>query len=171
MPTRRTIPSHASPIGPLTLVADFDGEGNAAITAILFKPPTATVTDERDDALDAVLDQGERELGEYFRGERTEFTVAIHQPATDFQKSVWDHLLTIRFGETTTYGDIARFLGNPNASRAVGLANGSNRIPIIVPCHRVLNSKHEPHGYAGGLDRKRALLDLERASAPLFAGA
>jgi len=119
--------------------------------------------------LNAVLDHAERELGEYFRGERTEFTVPIRQPATEFQRSVWDHLLTIPFGETTTYGDIAKVLGNPNASRAVGLANGSNRIPIIVPCHRVLNSKHEPHGYAGGLDRTRARLDLERASAPLFA--
>jgi methylated-DNA-[protein]-cysteine S-methyltransferase len=167
----RTIPSHASPIGPLTLVADHDDDGNAALTAILFEPPSETVTGARDDALDAVLEQGERELGEYFRGERTEFTVPIHQPATEFQRSVWDHLLTIPFGETTTYGDIAKVLGNPNASRAVGLANGSNRIPIIVPCHRVLNSKHEPHGYAGGLDRKRALLDLERASAPLFADA
>lgn len=111
----------------------------------------------------AHLDQLAQELDEYFRGVRTAFSVALHTPGTHWQTRVWDALRTIPFGETTTYGELAKRLGTPGGARAVGLANGSNRVSIVVPCHRVIASDGTLHGYGGGLDRKRALLDHEHA--------
>jgi len=102
------------------------------------------------------------ELDEYFAGGRREFTVRLDLRGTDFQKRCWQALLEIPYGQTRSYADVARAVGRPTAFRAVGLANGSNPIPIIVPCHRVVGSNGSLTGYGGGLDIKQKLLDLER---------
>jgi methylated-DNA-[protein]-cysteine S-methyltransferase len=114
---------------------------------------------ERDDTAfsDAV-----EQLEAYFAGERREFDVELDPVGTDFQRRVWDALLTIPYGETRSYGYIAEQIGAPGASRAVGLANGRNPIGIIVPCHRVIGANGSLTGYGGGLERKQLLLDLER---------
>jgi methylated-DNA-[protein]-cysteine S-methyltransferase len=102
------------------------------------------------------------QLAAYFTGELTEFDVPLALHGTPFQERVWTALQGIPYGETTTYGDLAAELGNPTASRAVGLANGRNPVGVIVPCHRVVGSTGSLTGYGGGLDRKRYLLDFER---------
>ena len=103
------------------------------------------------------------QLGEYFAGTRTQFDLPLDPSGTDFQRRVWDELRGIGYGETASYGEIARRLGLTNAaSRAVGLANGRNPLPIVVPCHRVIGANRTLTGYAGGIERKRLLLDLER---------
>lgn len=112
---------------------------------------------------DPLLDRAEAQLTEYFAGEREEFDLPLANDGTEFQKKVWAELRRIPYGETASYGDIARRLGyEPGISRAVGAANGANPIPIVVPCHRVIGANGSLTGYAGGLDRKKTLLDLER---------
>lgn len=112
---------------------------------------------------DPLLDRVEQQLGQYFAGERTSFDLPLANDGTEFQQKVWAELLRIPYGETASYGDIARRLGyEPGISRAVGAANGANPIPIVVPCHRVIGSDGSLTGYAGGIERKRTLLDLER---------
>jgi methylated-DNA-[protein]-cysteine S-methyltransferase len=112
---------------------------------------------------DPVLDEAERQLGEYFDGKRTEFDLPLASEGSEFQKKVWAELRRIPYGETATYGDIARRLGyEPVISRAVGVANASNPLPIVVPCHRVIGSDGKLTGYAGGIERKRVLLELEQ---------
>jgi methylated-DNA-[protein]-cysteine S-methyltransferase len=103
------------------------------------------------------------QLQAYFAGDRTEFDLALDLVGTEFQRRVWAALLTIPYGQTRSYGEIARQIGSPTAFRAVGLANGHNPIGIIVPCHRVIGSNGSLTGYGGGLDRKRALLALEKS--------
>jgi methylated-DNA-[protein]-cysteine S-methyltransferase len=118
-----------------------------------------------DDAFRDVVEQVEA----YFAGERTKFDVELDMVGTAFQRRVWAALLTIPYGETRSYGEIARQIGSPGAFRAVGLANGHNPIGIIVPCHRVIGSNGSLTGYGGGLDRKRPLLELEKKrSAPVL---
>ncbi len=107
------------------------------------------------------LDQLESELAAYFAGDLREFTVPLHTPGTPWQQRVWDALLDIPFGETTSYGSLAAKLGNPGGARAVGAANGQNRVAILIPCHRVIEAGGGLRGYAGGLDNKRRLLDHE----------
>ena len=110
-----------------------------------------------------VLDEAERQLSEYFDGKRTEFDLPLASEGSEFQKKVWAELRRIPYGETARYGDIARRLGyEPVISRAVGVANASNPLPIVVPCHRVIGSDGKLTGYAGGVDRKQALLELEQ---------
>jgi AraC family transcriptional regulator of adaptative response/methylated-DNA-[protein]-cysteine methyltransferase len=109
-----------------------------------------------------VLEQLRRELGEYFRGTRKLFSVPLESPGSDFQRRVWRELQRIPFGRTLSYEELARRVGSPGAQRAVGTANGRNRIAIVIPCHRVVNKDGELGGYGGGLWRKHALLDLER---------
>ncbi len=104
-----------------------------------------------------------RELDEYFAGRRRAFDLVLAPAGTPFQLAVWEELRRIPFGGTTTYGELARRVGRPTAARAVGAAVGRNPISIIVPCHRVVGSDGALTGFAGGLDRKRALLALERA--------
>ncbi len=110
-----------------------------------------------------VLDKTEKQLKEYFAGSRTTFDLPLEPSGTDFQLSVWELLRKIPYGVTTSYGELARRLGEPKASRAVGAANGANPIPIIVPCHRVVGSKGELTGFGGGIERKRWLLEHEGA--------
>jgi len=114
--------------------------------------------------LQAVTD----ELAAYFRAERKHFSLPLVTPGTPFQTRVWDALNTIPYGQTRSYSDIARQIGQPEAVRAVGAANGANRIAIIIPCHRVIEANGKLRGYGGGLERKRFLLDLEQGSEGLL---
>ena len=115
-----------------------------------------------DDQHSVVLET-ERQLQQYFEGQRKSFSVPLDMRGTRFQKDVWEALLAIPFGETRTYGQLAAQLGNPHATRAVGAANGRNSVAIIAPCHRVIGSTGKLTGFAGGLQAKSYLLDLERA--------
>lgn len=150
----------ASPIGRLRLIAD-----NDELVGIWFEHGRdARKGDpnllERDSP---VLDRARGQLEEYFRGERRDFDLPLAPRGTEFQRRVWQRLRAIEYGVTTTYGALAHDLGNPNASRAVGLANGSNPIPIVIPCHRVIGANGALTGFGGGLPIKSALLELERA--------
>jgi AraC family transcriptional regulator of adaptative response/methylated-DNA-[protein]-cysteine methyltransferase len=111
------------------------------------------------------LDHVQSEIQEYFSGKRKKFTVPLHTPGTEFQKSVWRSLMDIPYGETRSYAQQAALLGKPTAIRAVGSANGHNRISIIIPCHRVIGSDGNLTGYGGGLHRKKWLLDFEKTNA------
>jgi methylated-DNA-[protein]-cysteine S-methyltransferase len=148
--------------------------GVAAITRAI--EDTGHALDVREDcdlASCPALHAASTQMNAYFAGERAAFDLDLFLPGTEFQRRVWDALLRIPCGEVCSYGDIARGIGAPGASRAVGLSNGANRIAIVVPCHRVLDSAGRLHGYGGGLERKRWLLDHERSMAgdTLFAGA
>ena len=147
-----------SPIGPLTLMAR-DGHLTHLVMedqAHAVAPPPGSQRD--DDVFAEVATQ----LDEYFAGERTTFDVPMTLEGTDFQRRVWAQLCSIPYGETISYGELARRVGNPKASRAVGLANGRNPVAVIVPCHRVIAADGSLGGYGGGLDRKVHLLGLEQ---------
>ncbi len=151
-----------SPVGELTLVAD--DRGLAAILWENDKPDRVRLGTPTEKADHPVLLETERQLAQYFAGTRRTFDVLLSFAGTDFQKRVWAALLAIPFGETRSYGEIADQLGAPGASRAVGAANGRNPISIIAPCHRVVGSTGKLTGFAGGLEAKAFLLDLERAA-------
>jgi len=146
-----------SPVGPLLLTTN-----GTSLTRLLFDvQPDPTWSTEPS----PVLDEAVRQLGEYFAGERTDFDLPLEPAGTPFQLRVWETLRDIPYAETINYGQLANRIGNPNASRAVGLANGRNPISIVVPCHRVIGANGSLTGYGGGLDRKRTLLELERRTA------
>ncbi len=109
------------------------------------------------------LQQAEKEIQEYFQGERKSFSVNLDLKGSSFQKQVWNELLKIPFGETRSYKEIASSIRNPKAARAVGSANGKNPLSIIIPCHRVISSDGSMGGYAGGLEKKSILLELEKS--------
>lgn len=111
---------------------------------------------------DELLDRAIEEVDEYFAGKRTDFSIPLAAEGTPFQREVWSALRAIPFGETRSYSDVARAIGKPRAVRAVGAANGKNPLGIVVPCHRVIGADGSLTGYAGGMDRKRFLLALER---------
>ena len=112
-----------------------------------------------------ILNQCTEELIEYFNGKRLNFTIPVHQKGTDFQSRVWSELLNIRYGRTISYMDLAKRLGDPNCIRAAASSNGKNQVCIVVPCHRVIGTNQSLTGYAGGLWRKKWLLDLENKTA------
>ena len=113
---------------------------------------------------DGLIDAVRAQLDAYFAGALREFSFPLDTPGTEFQRRVWQALLEIPFGETRSYGQLAASLGMPGGARAVGMANGANRIAIVIPCHRVIESTGALRGYGGGLDRKKFLLDLERGT-------
>jgi methylated-DNA-[protein]-cysteine S-methyltransferase len=154
-----------SPVGALTLVGS--GDGLAAILWENDSPRRVPLSITGEDAGHPVLCATERQLAEYFAGARRAFDLPLDFAGTDFQQSVWRALLTIPFGETRTYAQIARQIGRPDAVRAVGAANGKNPISIVAPCHRVIGSNGELTGFAGGLDAKAYLLRLEGAQPKL----
>ncbi|GAB2888669.1 methylated-DNA--[protein]-cysteine S-methyltransferase [Streptomyces deserti] len=156
-----------SPYGPLTLVADDGALCGLYMRAQRHRPPEETFG-VRDDTPFA---ETEEQLRAYFADELKEFTVELRLTGTPFQRAVWEQLRSIPYGETRTYGELADALGNPGASRAVGLANGRNPVGIIVPCHRVVGADGSLTGYGGGLDRKRRLLDFERGAVPALPAA
>jgi methylated-DNA-[protein]-cysteine S-methyltransferase len=154
---------HPSPVGPLTLVSA-DGQLIGCYFANTeFAQQQRAKQRNAPSATDAVLTLARRELNEYFAGSLTKFSVPIALHGTDFQCQVWRALRSIPFGETASYGEIAKRLGRPKAVRAVGGANGQNPICIFVPCHRVIGASGALTGFGGGLERKRYLLALERA--------
>ncbi len=153
-----------SPIGELLLAGDKD-----ALTMIGF--PKGSM--RRDPEPDWIFNEkpfadAMRQLDEYFAGERRDFDLPLRLDGTEFQLLVLDDLQKIPYGETTSYGDIAKRIGRPKASRAVGAANGRNPIPIVVPCHRVIGSHGDLTGFGGGLDTKEALLRLEAENTSLL---
>lgn len=146
-----------TPVGELLL------SGNAEILQLIAFPTGSRVVPvrphwRRDDAL---YPETKTQFTEYFAGERTRFTFPMQMVGTDFQKSVWHALRTIPHGATTTYGGLAKRIGRPKASRAVGAANGANPLSIVVPCHRVVGSTGALTGFGGGLEVKKYLLSLE----------
>ncbi|TDK96074.1 methylated-DNA--[protein]-cysteine S-methyltransferase [Mycobacterium paragordonae] len=158
MITYRTIDS---PIGPLTLAGRDGVLTNLRMVDQTYEPSRADWTPD-----DAGFPEAVRQLDAYFAGELCDFDVQLDLRGTEFQRRVWKALLTIPYGETRSYGEIAGQIGAPGAARAVGLANGHNPIAIIVPCHRVIGAAGKLTGYGGGLDRKQTLLTLEKRRAP-----
>ncbi len=158
-----------SPVGELKLVAN--GNRLAAILWENDKPNRVRLPDMIEANDQPVLIETERQLHEYFAGERNQFELALDFQGTDFQKKVWAALLTIPFGETRSYSDIAAQIGNINAVRAVGAANGRNPISIVAPCHRVIGASGDLTGFAGGLATKMFLLSLEAGQTSLEAAA
>jgi methylated-DNA-[protein]-cysteine S-methyltransferase len=150
----------SSPIGDLRLV-----ENAGALTAIEFTPfrdGTGRPIGDRDDS-HPVLVEAMAQLTAYFARDRKEFDLPLAPAGTDFQRLVWDALRGIGYGDTASYGEIAHRIGKSNAaSRAVGVANSQNPIPIVIPCHRVIGADGTLTGYAGGLERKQTLLELEQ---------
>jgi methylated-DNA-[protein]-cysteine S-methyltransferase len=152
-----------SPVGALKLIASSDG-----LAAILWendRPGRVRLDVVAEDANHPVLVETERQLAEYFAGRRKIFDLALDPAGTEFQTKVWRALLTIPFGETRSYAQIARQIGHPTAVRAVGAANGRNPISIVTPCHRVIGSSGALTGFAGGLATKEHLLRMEGAGA------
>jgi methylated-DNA-[protein]-cysteine S-methyltransferase len=149
-----------SPVGTLKLIASHDG-----LVAILWQndnPQRVRLQAMAADREHPILLEAERQLGEYFAGERKVFSLPLDARGTLFQKDVWEALRAIPFGKTRSYGELAKGLGRPLASRAVGAANGRNPLSIVVPCHRVIGSTGKLTGFAGGLEAKSFLLNLER---------
>ena len=152
---------YESPLGQILLTAS-----ESALTGLHFvgeKYYPSIPPAWRYDANSSVIKSTMTQLDEYFAGKRQAFDIALAPEGTEFQRLVWDRLTTVRFGETATYGELARRIGNANAVRAVGAANGRNPISIVIPCHRVIGADGSLTGYAGGLARKQALLRLESA--------
>jgi methylated-DNA-[protein]-cysteine S-methyltransferase len=153
----------ASPVGELKLIASDKG-----LAAVLWEndlpdrvPISAAIANNHP-----LLCEAERQLQEYFAQTRTSFSIELDFMGTPFQKKIWQALLTIPFGETRTYGQIARQIGDPKAVRAVGGAANKNPVSIIAPCHRVIGASGKLVGFAGGLDKKTILLQLENAVQP-----
>lgn len=141
-------------LGPMRFVA----RGDALVSLWFVDGPNGGDGDE-------LLDRAIEEVDEYFAGKRTEFSIPLTAEGTPFQREVWSALRAIPFGETRSYADVAAAIGKPPAVRAVGAANGRNPLGIVVPCHRVIGADGSLTGYAGGMSRKRFLLDLERRRA------
>lgn len=156
-----------SPLGPV-LIAGQDG----AVTGLWFEDQRYAPTPERLGPRvlpgeDPLLDEAARQLTDYLAGKRQEFDLPLAPVGTPRQRAVWDALLRIPHGEVTTYGALAREVGSPRAAQSVGQAVGHNPISIVIPCHRVLGANGSMTGYAGGLERKRALLTLEGYRGPV----
>ena len=149
---------HACPFGTLHLYASED-----SLNALLFKPWVKLNDGQLSHQSNRIIEQTIMQLDEYFMGQRQTFSITINSQGTDFQQKVWRTLQKIPFGETWNYGQLAIAIGNKNASRAVGAANGKNPISIIVPCHRVIGANGTLTGYAGGLKAKDWLLRHEGA--------
>ena len=150
----------ASPVGLLKLVAN-----EQALVAVLWEkenPKRVRLAELLEEAQHPVLLETARQLNEYFAGQRRQFDLPLDFEGTDFQQKVWQALLSIPFGETRSYKQIAEQIGNPKAVRAVGAANGKNPISIIAPCHRVIGASGKLVGFAGGLENKDILLKIER---------
>lgn len=166
MPMTHVSKTVRSPVGVLTLIAS--GDGLAAILWENDRPGRVRLDVVAEDPKHPILVATERQLAEYFAGRRKGFDLRLDFAGTEFQKKVWRALLTIPFGETRSYAQIAKQIGHPKAVRAVGAANGRNPISIVAPCHRVIGSSGALTGFAGGLGVKAQLLRLEGADATLL---
>jgi methylated-DNA-[protein]-cysteine S-methyltransferase len=170
MTKRLVSTSMASPVGTLTLVASH--EGLAAVLWENERPGRVPLSPVHrlgeggmagEERAHPVLVEAERQLSEYFAGERTQFALPLDVAGTPFQRQVWEALRSIPYGETRSYSEIAAQIGSPRAVRAVGAANGRNPLSIVAPCHRVIGSSGQLTGFAGGLEVKARLLAFERA--------
>lgn len=150
---------HKTPIGTLLLASDGEYLQLLGFPSGAMKRRHDSSWEEDDEPLKAVIKQ----LDEYFDGARENFDLPLRPKGTEFQRRVWQVLQQIPYGETWSYGELAKYIGNPNASRAVGAANGINPIPVIIPCHRVIGSNGKLTGFGGGLEVKAFLLNLESA--------
>lgn len=150
-----------SPIGDLLLAGTEDG------LCLISFPEGRMRTEPKDDWIEdeRPFKEARRQLTDYFDGKRKAFDLRLRPSGTTFQMSVLDELRNIPYGTTASYGEIARRIGRPSAARAVGAANGRNPLPIVIPCHRVVGSKGDLTGFGGGIETKKALLDLERSHA------
>ncbi|MCG6954291.1 MAG: methylated-DNA--[protein]-cysteine S-methyltransferase [Betaproteobacteria bacterium] len=165
----RSYDTYDSPQGRMLLVADDDG-----LSGVYFEKQKHFGGREknwRHDPHHPVLARAKRELAEFFAGKRRRFDLPLAPSGTPFQKAVWKAISTIGYGETISYGELARRAGVPGSARAAGAATGRNPIGIIVPCHRVVGANGSLTGYAGGLGRKKALLALERGERDLLSAA
>ena len=150
---------YQSPLGRMILVANAEALTAAFFVGQKYSPPLGC--DWREDAAGATLRDAIRELREYFAGERTRFEMPLAPTGTTFQREVWRALARVEYGETLSYAELAQRAGHAGKARAIGAANGRNPIAIMLPCHRIVGANGDLTGYAGGLDRKRALLALE----------
>ncbi len=146
-----------SPVGPLTLAGTNDRLRHLRMVDQTYEPSR-----EGWEVDDAMFEEAAEQLNAYFSGDLVDFDLELEMVGTEFQRRVWAALLTIPYGETRSYGEVALQIGAPGASRAVGLANGHNPIGIIVPCHRVIGANGSLTGYGGGLGRKKQLLEMEK---------
>jgi methylated-DNA-[protein]-cysteine S-methyltransferase len=151
-----------SPIGPLTLIAENGRLAGVHMEITRYEPDAATLGTAVGSDNEPVLASAAKQLDAYFDGELTNFDLPLTLDGSPFQQTVWAALQDIPYGQTTSYGDLAKRIGSPSASRAVGLANGRNPVSIVVPCHRVIGADGSLTGYGGGMDRKRFLLALEQ---------
>jgi len=159
--------SYRSPHGQMLLVASEDGLSGVYFDRQKYFPKREKEWKRAPNH--APLKQAKRELAQYFAGKRRNFSVALDPKGTPFQRSVWKAISKVGFGKTISYGELAERAGCPGSARAAGAATGRNPVSIIVPCHRIMGSDGSLTGYAGGLDRKRALLALEGAGRDLLA--
>ena len=150
-----------SPIGPLTVV-----EEDGVLLRLHLEPPAARA--ELGDRDDAACGKAAAQLDEYFAGHRVEFDLPLRPLGSDFELAVWAELARIPYGETQTYGAVAKAVGEPGGAQAVGLTCGRNPLPLVIPCHRVIGADGSLVGFGGGLPRKRFLLDLEQRESRLF---
>lgn len=153
-----------SPVGRLLLA----GSRHALKIVGFSEGSRARGTEDGWERFDEPFRRVKRQLGEYFDGQRRTWDLALAPDGTDFQRAVWQALMSIPYGTTRSYRDIAEQIGHAKAVRAVGAANGANPIPVIIPCHRVIGADGSLTGFGGGLDKKRYLLDLERRHSGLF---
>ncbi len=151
-----------SPIGPLTLIAQDGRLAGVHMEVTRYEPDAAALGAAVPSESEPVLDAAAGQLGAYFSGELTSFDLPLTLGGTEFQRAVWAGLRAIGYGETISYSELARRIGQPSATRAVGLANGRNPVAIVVPCHRVIGADGSLTGYGGGMERKRFLLGLEQ---------
>ena len=151
--TQRFVANYGSPIGNLEIISD-----QYCILACNFKEK-----ETQSETIPQILKQALAQIKEYFSGKRKEFTLTLFPSGTEFQEKVWMKLLEIPFGSVISYSELASKIGNKAAVRAVGNANGQNPISIFIPCHRVIGKNGKLVGYSGGLDRKKWLLDFEKA--------
>lgn len=153
---------YPSPIGPLLLEADSQGLCRCTWTDDTSQMQMPHLASVNDTTTAVIMADTKRQLDEYFAGSRSCFHLPLHITGTKFQKQVWQALATIPYGTTRAYGEVARAIGRPTASRAVAGACHANPVAVIIPCHRVIGANGKPVGYAGGLDRKLYLLEKER---------
>src|SRR3954463_5582685 len=152
-----------SPIGPLTVVAE-----GGALVRLAMSPPGRFVDAETGERSEGGFGDGVAQLGEYSAGERTASDLPLRPVGSDFELAVWEQLTLIPYGETRSYGYVAKAVGEPGGAQAVGGANGRHPLAIVVPCHRVIGADGSLVGFGGGLPRKRFLLDLEQRGDRLF---
>ncbi len=154
-----------SPVGRLLVVGDEE-----AVRRIEFPHDGKPGCPEPGwrESIDGPIEKAARQLNEYFCGRRTEFDLPLAPEGTAFQRTVWRHLQDIPYGETISYGELAKRVGNPKASRAVGAANGCNPLPIVIPCHRVIGANGKLTGFGGGLPTKQLLLSLEATTSKSY---